>query len=290
MLMKVSDNFRDRYEFARTHIKRETVLLQISLICIMAVTFLLRFQGAFEFNWALSANDTYSQLIAARAIDSQIDKIGIVGSLVAFLTYVDPVFWYPNVGVRNFGVTQHLGTPLTAVIVRRAFLLIGTNLTIEQAAYIAPAFCGSLQVLVMYYLGKEISNKRVGLLSAFFLAFNPGIMQRSIAGFFDNEAVGMLFMLLAFYLFLRALRTGSFLTAILGGLAMAGLYNSWGAYTYAVQLIALYVVMIVLLKRYSTRLLTAYAGMILPALSLAVMVPSVGPSVLLDFTGGIIPL
>ena len=86
MLMKVSDNFRDRYEFARTHIKRETVLLQISLICIMVVAFLLRVEGAFEFIWALSANETYSQLIAATAIDSKIDTLGIIGSLVAFLT------------------------------------------------------------------------------------------------------------------------------------------------------------------------------------------------------------
>ena len=288
--MKVSDNFRDRYEFARTHIKRETVLLQISLICIMMVAFILRFEGAFEFNWALSANDTYSQLIAARALDSQIDKVGLIGSIIAFFTYVDPIFWYPNPGLRNMGVTQHLGTPLTAVVVRRAFLLIGTNMTIEQAAYIAPAFCGSLTVLVMYFLGKEIANKRVGLLAAFFLSFNPGNMQRSVAGFFDNEAVGVLFMLLAFYFFLRALRTGSFFTSFLSGLALAGLYQSWGGSTYAVQLIALYVVLMVLLKKYSTRLLTAYAGTILPALSLAVISPSLGPQTLLDFTGGMIPL
>lgn len=290
MLMKVTDNFRDRYEFARTHIKRETVLLQISLMCIMVITFLLRFQGAFEFNWALSANDTYSQLIAAAAIDSQIDQVGLIGSLVKFLTFVDPIFWYPYPGIRNMGVTQHLGTPLTAVIVRRAFLLFGTNLTIEQAAYIAPAFAGSLTILVMYFLGKELANKKVGLLSAYLLAFNPGFMQRSIAGFFDNEALGNLFMLLAFYFFLRALRNGSFITSIFAGLSMAGLYQTWGGSTYAVQLIALFVVILVLLKKYSTRLLIAYAGTILPALSLAVISPSLGPSTLLDFTGGLIPL
>ena len=288
--MKVTDNFRDRYEFTRTHIKRETVLLQISLMCIMVVTFLLRFQGAFEFNWALSADDPYSQLIAAAAIDSQIDKVGLIGSIVKFLTFVDPIFWYPYPGIRNMGVTQHLGTPLTAVVVRRVFLLIGTNLTIEQAAFIAPAFCGSLTILVIYFLGKELANKKVGLLSAYLLAFNPGFMQRSIAGFFDNEALGNLFMLLAFYFFLRALRNGSFITSFLAGLSMAGLYQTWGGSTYAIQLIALFVVILVLLKKFSTRLLVAYTGTILPALSLAVISPSLGPQTLLDFTGGMIPL
>lgn len=288
--MKVSDNFRDRYEFARTHIKRETVLLQLSLISIMVVAFLLRFEGAFEFNWALSANDTYSQLLAAQALDSKINTLGIIGSIVSFFTYVDPIFWFPHAGARNFGVTQHLGTPLTAVVVRRFFLLIGTNFTVEQAAYIAPAFCGSFTILTMYFLGKELANKRVGLLAAYFLAFDPGFMQRSIGGFFDNEALGNLFMLLAFYFFIRSLRTGSFTTSILGGLSLAGLYQTWGGSTYAIQLMALFVVILILMKKYSTRLLIAYAGLILPALSLAIMSPSLGPQTLTDFTAGVIPL
>lgn len=290
LIIKVSDNFRDRYEFARTHIKRETVLLQISLISIMILAFLLRFKGAFIYNWTLSANDTYSQLIAAQQIDLQIDRVGLIGSLINFLTYVDPIFWFPHPGVRNMGVTQHLGTPLTAVVVKRVFSLIGISFTIEQAAFLAPAFCGTLTVLIMYFLGKEIANKRIGLLSAFFLAFSPAIMQRTIAGFFDNEAIGMVFMLLTLYLFLRALRTGSFMISISSGLALAGLYQSWGGSTYIVQLIALYCIVLILMKKYSLRLLIAYVGTILPALSLAVIVPSLGPQTLLDFTGGIIPL
>lgn len=285
MLIKVSDNFRDRYEFARTHIKRETVLLQISLICIMAVAILLRFEAAFEYNWALTANDTYSQLIAARAIDANIPSMGFLGSLLNFLTYVDPSMWYPHAGARNFGVTQNLGTPMTAVVVRHVFLLFGINFTIEQAAFLAPAFSGSLTVLVAYFLGKEIANKRVGLLSAFFLSFSPGHLQRSIAGFFDNEAVGVLFMLLTLYLFLRALRTGSFLTSFVSGLSLAGLLLSWGGATYVTQLIALYGLIMLLSKKYSLRLLTAYAGTIVTALSIAVLYPREGPPIVLDING-----
>ena len=121
MLIKVSDNFRDRYEFARTHIKRETVLLQIALICIFSVGFLLRFMGAFEFDWQLTANDTFSQLIATRAIDSQVASQGYLGAILSFLTFVDPSMWYPHPGSRNFGTTQNLGTPMTAVFWRHFF-------------------------------------------------------------------------------------------------------------------------------------------------------------------------
>ena len=187
--IKVGNNFRDRYEFARSHIKRETVLLQLSLILIVALAFILRFMPAFIFPWSLSANDTYSQLIAAKAIDSNIDTLGIIGSLLHFATYVDPVMWYPNSGSRNFGTTQNLGVPLAGVITRRVFLLFGINLSIGEASFLMPGFAGTLTVLVAYFLGKEIANKTVGLLAAFFLSFNPGHIQRSIVGFFDNESI-----------------------------------------------------------------------------------------------------
>lgn len=289
MFNKVSDNFRDRYEFARTHIKRETIILQIALICIMAVAILIRFMPAFKYTWTLTASDTYSQLIAARTIDSQINSHGFLGSLLSFLTYVDPSMWYPNSGVRDFGTTQNLGTPLTAVIVRRVFLLFGINFSITQAAFIAPAFCGSLTVLVAYYLGKEVANKRVGLFSAFFLSVSPGHLQTSIAGYFDSEAVGLLLMLLTFYLFLKALRTGSLPISFFSGLSLAGLLLSWSGATYAIQLISLYAVILILTNKYSERLLTAYSVTVLTALSFAVLYPTSGPSILLGING-LIPL
>ncbi len=192
VIVRVVDNFHARYEFSRSHIKRETIFLQLSLVFIVLLSSLLRFEGAFEFNWSLSANDPYSQLIAAQFLNNQINKVGLIGALTKWLTFVDPLFWYPHPGSRNFGATQHIGTALTAIVTKDVFFLFGMNLSVAQAAYIAPAFCGSLSVIVIYFLGKELGNKRIGLLTGFFYAFNPGNLQRSNAGFFSNEAVGML--------------------------------------------------------------------------------------------------
>jgi dolichyl-diphosphooligosaccharide--protein glycosyltransferase len=289
VFLKVSDSFRDRYEFARTHIKRETVLSQLALINIMLIAILLRFKPAFEFQWVINANDPYSQLIAAAFIDSQIDQVGFISAILNFFTFVDPSMWYPNPGVRVFGATQNLGTPMTAVLIRRFLLLFGINMPISDAAFLAPAVLGSLTVLMIYFLGKEIANKRVGLFAAFFLSFSPGHLQRTMAGFFDNEAVGVFLMILAFYLFLRALRTGSLLVSFFSGISLGLLLLSWGGATYAVQLIALYTVVLVLTKKYSLRLLTAYAGTIITGLSLAVLYPRSGPSILLDIDG-LVPL
>ena len=287
MIVKVSDNFRDRYEFARTHISRDTVISQFALVFIILVAILLRFMPAFEFNWVLGANDPYSDLIAARAIDSQINNLGLLGSLLNYLTYVDPIMWYPHVGVRVFGQTQNIGTPMSAVIVRRLFLLFGVNFTISDAAFIAPAFCGVLTVIVIYFLGKEIANKRIGLLSAFFLATSSGDLQRSMAGFFGNEPVGILCMLLTFYFFLRSLRKGSFVIAILAGFSLAGLLLAWGGATYTTQLLALYAIVMLLTKKFSLRLLTAYGGTIITGLSIAILYPREGPALFLSSDGAI---
>ena len=289
LAVKISNDFRDRYEFARTHISRETVLLQLSLILITSIAFLIRFEGAFIFDWGLGAGDPYLQLIAARVIDSHIDTVGFFNSLISYMTYVDPSMWYPNPGIRDLGASQHIAVPLTAVFIRRLFMLFGFNFTIDQAAFLAPGFFGSLSVPALYFLGKEISNKKVGLLAAFLLAFNSGNMQRSLVGFFDNEEIGVLLFILTIYFFLRALKSGSFITPILAGLSLAGLFNAWGAAIFLVQFLSIYALTLILLKKYSQRLLNSFSIMIFTNLAFAILFPSVGPKLLLS-TEGFIPL
>lgn len=289
IIPKTLDSIRDRYEFARTHIKRETVLLYIALTNIMLIAFLLRFTPAFEFNWFLNANDPFSQLIAARFIDTRVSEVGFLQAILDYFSFVDQGMWYPNPGVREFGYTQYIGTPLSAVFIRHILLLFGINLSIDDAAYLSPGIFGSLTVLMIYFLGKEISSKRVGLFAAFFLSFSPGHLQRSMTGFFDNEALGVFLMLLTFYLFLKALRTGSFVYSILSGTSLGILLVSWGAATFAIQLLSLYVVVLILVKKFSDRLLTAFGGTILTAIAIAMNLPRVGPSLLLDIDG-LIPL
>lgn len=279
MFNKVADDLRDRYEFARTHIRREQVLSQLALLSILAIAFLIRFLPYIQYNHVLSANDPYSQLFVARFINEN--------GLFEFFSHYDFEGWYPY--GRDWGGSQYLGTPLTAVIIHQLSNLIGLNIPLEEAAYISPGIFGVLTVLMVYFLGKEISGKRVGLFAAFFLSMSPGHIQRSMVGFFDNEALGIFLMLLLFYCFLRALKTGSLPMTAMSGVTLALLLGSWGAASYAIQLLALYTLVLVVLKRYSTRLLTAYGGTIAIGLSLATLVPRVGPDVILSMDG-LIPL
>jgi len=71
-----------------------------------------------------------------------------------------------------------------------------------------PALFGALQVLFMYFLGKELFNRKVGLLAAAFLAFVPGILYRVSAGFIEKEPVGGMLMLLTLLFLVKAFKVG----------------------------------------------------------------------------------
>jgi dolichyl-diphosphooligosaccharide--protein glycosyltransferase len=230
----------------------------------------------FNFDYVLNANDSYSQIKAARYI--------LDNGLFEFWQYYDITSWYPY--GREWGSSQYIMTPLSAVVTYLTSNFIGFTISLDEAAFIAPGIFGSLSVLVIYFLGKEIANKKVGLLSAFFLSVSPGHIQRSMAGFFDNEAVGVFLLLLFIYFFLRSLRTGSFFSTALSGIMLGLLMDGWGGSSYALQLVSLYVFVMIILKRYSRRLFLAYSGTASIALFIAMIVPRNGPArVFFDIDG-----
>lgn len=70
-----------------------------------------------------------------------------------------------------------------------------------------PAFLGTLQVLVMFFLGKALFNSnKIGLLSAAFLGCASGILYRVSAGFLEKEPVAGIFLLFSFYFFVKGFK------------------------------------------------------------------------------------
>jgi dolichyl-diphosphooligosaccharide--protein glycosyltransferase len=70
-----------------------------------------------------------------------------------------------------------------------------------------PAFLGTLHVLIIYFIGKDLFNSRkIGLLSAAFLGFSPGILYRVSAGFMEKEPVVGVFILLSIFFFIKAFK------------------------------------------------------------------------------------
>ena len=80
---------------------------------------------------------------------------------------------------------------------------------------IVPAFIAVVSCLVLYFVGKDMGGKAVGLFAALFLALAPSFLQRSSLGFFDTEVPGVLGLVLFIFLFLRSIDSNRSLRASL---------------------------------------------------------------------------
>ena len=177
IVSKVSGELRDRYEFARSHIRRENVLVYSALIIIVFIGFLIRLSTYLKWDPLLGGGgDAWSQLKAAMYVN--------LHGLLSYLNYIDSTSWYPY--GRDWGATEYIGIPIMGVLFYHFFNLIGFQVSFEVAAFLSPGIVGGLTVFAIYFLGKEIANKKIGLMSALFLSINPGHIQRSYAGFYGN--------------------------------------------------------------------------------------------------------
>ena len=138
-----------------------------------------------------------------------------------------------------------------------------------------------------------MGGKPVGLLAALFLALEPTFLQRSNLGWFDTEVPGMLGLLLFIFLFLRAIEENRPLRSSLkytfgAAAALAYFIMGWGAAYFMLDLAAFFVFVLILLKRYSQRLLLSYSLTFGVALFVATKAPDVSLGYLTS--GPVIPI
>jgi dolichyl-diphosphooligosaccharide--protein glycosyltransferase len=182
---------------------------------------------------------------------------------------------------------------MTTAILYDIISFLGINIDLMTFAAFIPAIMGALCCLVIYFIGKDFGGKPTGLLAALFLALSPSFLQRTALGFFDTEVVGVLGLLVFMLTFLRATdQTRSIRSSLKYSLgAAAGLIffiAGWGAAYFGIDLAVLFVFALLLLKRYSQRLLFSYSIIFGIALAVAVNVPYFGLHYL---TGGaVIPV
>ena len=127
----------------------------------------------------------------------------------------DTMQYYPN------GRDPHNNRPLTYFIPPILYLLFFKFfLTYYKFAWIYPALMGTLQVLVIYFLGKELWNEKTGLFAAFFYATTPAILYRTSAGFIEKEPLAGIFILLTLYYVVKSFKKDTILNSMLAGMCL----------------------------------------------------------------------
>jgi dolichyl-diphosphooligosaccharide--protein glycosyltransferase len=176
--------------------------------------------------------------------------------------WVDTQRWYPSgINVATGGLP---GLPLTAAFLYSIISALGVDIGLMDFCAIWPAIMGALACLVIYFLGKGIGGKSVGLFAAVLLALSPSYIQRTQVGFFDDETTGILALVLFMFLFLRAIDrdrslNSSMKYSLASGIVLGYFCSGWGAAYYAIGITVLFVFVSVLLKRYTQRLLLSYS-------------------------------
>lgn len=198
--------------------------------------------------------------------------------------WINYQLWYP------FGLNMKNSLPslpMTGAVLYDIVSFFGINIDLMSFLSVLTVLLGTLAVLIMYFIGKDMGGRTVGLFAALFLALAPSIIQRSSLGFFDTEVAGILGLLLFILLFLRAndkqrsLRS-SIIYSLGAGAALAYFIGGWGAAYYILDLAAVFALVLILVKRYNQRLLINYSITLGLGLLIATKIPYIGLSYLVS--------
>lgn len=112
---------------------------------------------------------------------------------------------------KNFNLTGTIypGLMVTSAIIYRLCWLLNITIDIRNVCvFLAPLF-SSFTTIITYLLTKEIKNAGAGLVAAAMVAIVPGYISRSVAGSYDNEGIAIFCMLLTYYTWIKAVKSGS---------------------------------------------------------------------------------
>jgi len=247
-------NLRDRTR-ASVNIKSRNLLFFTALFLVIIIAIIIRLSPVVIDNYLIKAFDPWIQYYNAEYLSTH--------SVFEYFNWHDFKSWFPEGYQRG---SLRPGLTFTVVSIFQAVNAIGIPISLYDICFYFPAFMGGLTVLAAYLVGKEALDRKCGLIAAFFMAFNTGFMQRTTAGFFDNETIGVFATLMTFYFFLRTIRTGRITDSVLGGLFLGYLTLSWGGYYFVFYLLPMIVGILILIKKYNTNVLIAYSGIIGTAL------------------------
>ncbi|KAL9224338.1 hypothetical protein vseg_000382 [Gypsophila vaccaria] len=191
-----------------------------------------------------------------------------------FWNWFDSESWYP-LG-RIIGGTLYPGLMLTAAFIYYLLRALSFAVHIREVCVLTAPFFASNTTLVAYFFGKEVWDSGAGLVAAALIAICPGYISRSVAGSYDNEGVAIFALLLTFYLFVKAVNTGSVAWALASAFGYFYMVSAWGGYVFIINLIPMYVLVLLITGRYSMRLYIAYNCMYVLGMLLAMQIRFVG--------------
>ncbi|MEM2103483.1 MAG: STT3 domain-containing protein [Candidatus Bathyarchaeia archaeon] len=275
----------------RPKMSHTSIITFSTIILILVVAFVIRL---FPMRWEIDPSTGKSNLLLSEFdpyFQYRLTEYIVKNGFLSWAWWKDYQRWYPQ-GF-NVGRSAYPGLALTTAFFYNIISMLGVNIDLMSFCALFPAIMGMLACLVMYFLGKDVSGRSTGLFAALFLALHASYIQRTSLGFFDDETVGIFSLILFAFLFLRAIEENRQISstvkyALASGAVLGYFCASWGAAFYPISVTALFVFVLIVIRRYTQRLLLAYSLTFGLGLFIAINVPYLSPNYLL--TGPIIPV
>ncbi|RDE15138.1 MAG: hypothetical protein C4K47_02980 [Candidatus Thorarchaeota archaeon] len=240
--------FRQVFHKPKAKISRGSILLVVALTILFFAALAVRLAPMMSSQPVVHEFDCWYQL--------KVTEYVAANGYASFFSWYDYTSWVPF--GRSIPASTYIGVPFTAATLYFIVNGLGISIDVLTVSIMMSSFMGACTTLITFFLGKELSNKAVGLLSSLFMAFMPAYIQRTTAGFFDNESVGIFAIVITLLFFVRALKRGSLPSAVAAGLCLGYLQISWGASDFLTDLFALFGALMLVTGRYSRRLLSSY--------------------------------
>jgi len=260
-------------------VSRGTVLEYITLSLIVIIAVCVR---VMPIRWGYYINE-FDPYLQWRMIQYTVDH-----GFLAWFQWHDSMSWYP------YGADMPTWNLYGEAFVCAALIMFMRYMGVTVSAYnmvmLFPIFAGTLTVLAAYFLGKDYWGKGAGLLTALYLALNPSSIGRTQLGFLRHEPLGILLLVLLFLFFRRSTVSNAstrktVVYSLLAGGSLFYLAAEWAGSLYPLDLIPLYVVILVLIGRYTKKLFLSYSLTMGTFLVLTpFLVPKLGFTELTDFT------
>jgi len=269
----------------RIKISHGSIMTYSALLIILFVAFTVRL---FPIRWEIQAGgdilhlsefDPYFQYHFTEYLVTHDD------GFISWISWNDPQRWYPW-GI--MGTTAYPGLPFTTAFLYKIISALGVNIALMNFCAMLPPIMGMLACLAVYFLGKDLGGKSIGLLAALFLALSPSYIQRTSLGFYDDEVIGIFALIVFLIMFMRAIEeTRPIMSSVkyaTGSALMLGYFCAgWGAAYYPIGATVLFVFVLLLFKRYTQRLLLSYCLTFGLGLFIAINVPRLSLSYLTTY-------
>jgi len=241
----------------------------LGLICLLA--FSIRLFAVVRYESVIHEFDPYFNFRTTKYLAHE--------GFLEFLNWFDDRGWYP-LG-RTIGGTIYPGLMLTAAVFFWVLNFVNFTINIRNmCVFIAPIF-SCYAAISSYLLTTEVTKRSsAGLLAAAFTAIVPSYISRSVGGSYDNEGVAIFALIFTFYLWVKAVHTGSMMWSCFCALSYYYMVAAWGGYVFIINIIPIYTLIMIVGGRYSSRLYIAYSVFYTLGSLMAMTVPFVGFNVI----------